>query len=183
MFQTMKGTTDQEKAAIFLHIFEDCHDWRRLYSIAIGPERFNALQESSKKENSNRWKNSPKIKGLIQETKAKINARIEEERAKAVQAVRDSGGTETRERAKEPAETNFLDLEQFLKYANEQANRIQDDKERRAWVEMIGKYMAFKDGSSEGANEIQRFYTPVHCDSCEIYKKCKGCTFPTCPKC
>ena len=69
---------------------------------------------------------------------------------------------------------NFLNLDEFLKYANNQANNIQDEKEKRAWVEMIGKYMNFKE-SDEQEQQIKA-YLPVVCSDCEIYKRCSDCS-------
>lgn len=176
----MKNLNEYEQAAICLYLVTGCRDRKILFQIAEGENRVNKLKPTSLNTIVNNWFNSHKIQeGIKYFTALRDQEReqIRQEAIKGLETETPNGGTIQPRKG----DINFLDLEQFLKYANEQANQIKDDKERRAWVEMIGKYMAFKDGSSEGVNEIQRFYTPVTCENCEIYAKCKACTFSNCP--
>ena len=169
----MKGITDQDKAALYFQIFENCQDWQKIYAIAVGEQRFNALTEKTKQASTSRWKNSAAIKFAYEDLKRKINGIIQEERRKAVEEAQNEETKPTR-RPTETEGINFLNLDEFLKYANNQANNIQDEKEKRAWVEMIGKYMNFKE-SDEQEQQIKA-YLPVVCSDCEIYKRCSGCS-------
>ena len=36
--------------------------------------------------------------------------------------------------------------------------------------------------SCDENNEIQRFYTPITCEKCTIYNKCKDCKLSKCPE-
>ena len=78
--------------------------------------------------------------------------------------------------------TNFLDRDEFLQFLNDRANQIQDDKTRNDILKMLSDNLRYKDTERDENNEIQRFYTPVTCENCEIYKRCKGCTVSECPK-
>ena len=75
---------------------------------------------------------------------------------------------------------NFLNPDEFLQFANSQANEITDEKERREYLKMIANLLNYKE-SDNAETEIQRFYTPVCCSECEIYNKCKACNLPECP--
>ena len=77
--------------------------------------------------------------------------------------------------------TNFLDRDEFLKFLNDRANQITDDKLRNDILKMLSDNLRYKDTERDENNEIQRFYTPITCENCEIYKRCKGCNVSGCP--
>lgn len=178
----MKDLNETQKAALLYYVFTGETDRHIIYRIAEGYEKYNRLTDKSKNTAVSRWFNSPLIKDGINEITYLIEKRFDEIRQKAILKAQ-SVETETpkREQPKvQPNEdTNFLNLDEFLKYANSQANTIQDEKERRAWVEMIGKYMNFKE-SDEQEQQIKA-YLPMICQDCELYKRCKGCKFDVCP--
>lgn len=180
----MKGVTEQEKASLYYQVIERCNDWRKIYAIAIGKDKFNALSENAKQSNTSRWKLSERIQATRAEIERNLKALIDEERQKAIEEYKASGETATTEKKKEKAKTqsvDFLNPDEFLKFANQQANEIQDEKERREYLKMIANLMNYKDTDAEQV-DIQRFYTPVVCESCEIYNKCKGCKVSECSK-
>ena len=92
----------------------------------------------------------------------------------------DTEGAPGTKKAENANVTNFLNLDEFLTYANKQANTIQDEKERRNWVELIGKYMNFKEKDEE-ATETKKYYIMKTCENCEIYQRCKDCNINNCP--
>ena len=77
---------------------------------------------------------------------------------------------------------NFLDRDEFLKFLNDRANEITDDKLRNDILKMLSDNLRYKDSEAAENNEIQRFYTPKLCENCQIYNKCKDCTLSECPK-
>ena len=161
------------QAAIYLHVYGNCNDWKQLYIISVGLERFNKLSDNSQIQKVSKWKNSDLVLSCIDELKKRKYLEQKEIENKTLE----DSGTET---TKTKDITNFLSLDEFLKYANEQANNIKDEKEQRAWVEMIGKYMNFR-GSDEGETEQIKSYLPIQCYNCAIYQRCKGCKFESCP--
>lgn len=178
----MEEITKAEKAALYFHFLEGCNDWHELFKIAEGEERYNSLTDKSKNVTVSRWKVSHRIKKAHEEIKIILDAKRKQIEEQAKQTVL-SGETESPQGGKVPQITddvNFLDLDNFLQEANRQANQIKDDKERRAWLELIGKYMSFKDRNESETTEIKRFYTPLECEKCEVYNKCMSCNLPEC---
>lgn len=175
----LKDLTPAQQAAIYLHVVGGFNDWAELFQIAEGKERYNKLTDKSKRQTVSLFRRSEKILEGIQDLKYKLGLKEkairEDERNRA-------GETEPTKSAAEVEATNFLNLDEFLQYANQQANNVTDEKERRAWVELIGKYMSFKDRSEAEEVEIKRFYTPLECEKCEIYNKCRLCNLAECHK-
>ena len=178
----MEDLTRAEKAALYFHILERCDDWRIIYQIAIGENKYNALTDGTKKTNTSRWKSSHRIQKAKEELERNLKARDEDLINKAIRDLQ-SGEAEPIERKKTKTDenaVNFLNPDEFLNFANEQANQITDEKERREYLKIIANLMNYKDSDRE-ETEIQRFYTPVTCQECAIYRKCKGCSLGNCP--
>jgi hypothetical protein len=172
---------ERQKAAVFYHVVGGCDDWVQLFIIAEGETRYNSLTDKSKRQTVSNFKRSDKITQAVADLKYRIERQKEEERKKIIQ------DWETESQNKQSfsglnEDINFLDPEQFLKHANEQANRIKDDKERRSWLEMIAKLMNYKEANDQETTEIKRFYIMKACENCEIYQKCKDCNLSSCPK-
>ena len=180
----MQSLTPSEKAALYFQILERVKDWKVIYKIAIGPDRYEKLSTASQNASSSKWKQSDKIQKAYKELTRYLEAlqqEVEENAIKKFKAANIESGTG--EDIQQFSENiNFLDPEEFLKHANIQANRIKDDKERRSWLEMIAKLMNYKEQSDGETTEIKRFYIMKTCENCEIYQHCKDCTFAKCPK-
>lgn len=171
--------TEREKIAIVYHVFAGCKDRKLLFTIAEGEDRANRLKDSSLKVVINNWFNSHKIQNgiqIYQDIKEREKQNIIDE---YLQSIQETESPKERKIEHPNEAVNFLDLDEFLQYANEQANNITDEKERRAWVEMIGKYMNFKDAEEEEQEQIKA-YLPIICENCELYKRCKGCKLSEC---
>ena len=179
----MQSLTPSEKAALYFQIIERAKDWKQIYKIAIGPDRYEKLTTTSQNASASKWKQSDKIQKAYRELTRYLEALQQEIEEKAVNkfkaAKTESGTGEDIQQFSE--NINFLDPEEFLKHANQQANRIKDDKERRSWLEMIAKLMNYKEQSDGETTEIKRFYIMKTCEKCEIYQHCKGCEFSKCP--
>lgn len=171
--------TPQQKAAILLHVYGEENNKHILFQVAEGVQRYEKLTENSRKQTVSIWWNSSKIKDAVINAKFWLKQHDEELKQRILKELEE---TETSENSTKKAKTktvNFLNLEEFLQYANEQANKIPDEKERRAWVEMIGKYMNFKETDEE--TEQIRAYLPQICEVCECYRRCKSCKLDKCP--
>lgn len=180
----MENLTQSEKAALYFQILERCNDWKVIYRIAIGPDRFDKLAEASQKATASKWKTSERIQQAHQEIRRNLQAAKEDAERKAVLKFKgvETEATDAESYFKNKDEINFLDPEEFLKHANQVANSCKDEKERRNWLEMIAKYMGYKD-QSEGENtEIKRYYIMKTCETCDIYAKCRACPVEVCPR-
>lgn len=176
-----KELTHAEKAAIYYHIFGKCEDWVQLYKIAKGEDAYNRLSEISRAAMVSRWKLSEPVQTMIKDTNYIREREREEADKRAVEAYREN--QENPEGDKILSEVNFLDRDEFLAYLNKQANRIQDEKTRNETLKMISDNLRFKDmeKESEGYEEMRRFYLPLQCHDCELYKRCKECPLEKCP--
>lgn len=174
--------TLQERAAIYYHLSGKCTDWAQLYRIAKGDDALDRLSnDESRAATVSRWKKSESIQNAIKETSYLLQREREEAYKRAVEAYRQN--QENPEGDKILSEVNFLDRDEFLAYLNKQANRIQDEKTRNETLKMISDNLRFKDmeKESEAGEDMHRFYTPLTCHDCELYKRCKECTFDVCP--
>lgn len=179
----MEDITKAEKAAIYYAFFERCNDWQEVYKIAIGAERFNALTDKAKQSNASRWKNSHKIQKAKEEIEAVLIAREKAIKEKAIKEIQGEETEPTKGTTKKAntEETDFLNRDEFLKFLNTRANEIQDDKLRNDILKMLSDNMRYKESEKDEQTEIQRFYTPVICENCAIYNKCKECKAVNCP--
>lgn len=180
----MEDITKAEKAAIYYAILERCNDWQEVYKIAIGAERFNALTDKAKQSNASRWKTSHKIQKAREEIEAILIAREKAIKEKAVKEIQGEETEPTKGATKKAntEETDFLNRDEFLKFLNTRANEITDDKLRNDILKMLSDNMRYKESEKDESNEVQRFYTPVVCENCDIYRKCKDCNILNCPK-
>ena len=170
--------TLQERAALYYHLSARCNDWQQLYRIAKGDNALSELiNDETRASTVSRWKKSEAIQTALKEIRCILDMERTETEARAVEEYKKQP-----EESQELTETNFLNLEEFLDYANSMANKIKDEKEQRAWVEMIGKYMNFRETEENAENERRHFFTPMECAKCPIYHKCKDCTLSPCPK-
>lgn len=71
-------------------------------------------------------------------------------------------------------EVDFRDREQFLNFLNAEANRIKDGKTRLDVLKMLSDLQRMKEAENGKNGEIQRFYTPLLCRDCELYRKAKA---------
>ena len=177
----MDQLNEREQAAICFHVLGGCNDKTKLFRIACGAERYNKLTDKSKGVTVSKWYNTTKIQEGI-----KIYKSIQERKTNDLKNEI-IAGLETETRKTEGGEqindsTNFLDRDEFLQFLNNRANQITDDKLRNDILKMLSDNLRYKDTERDENNEIQRFYTPITCENCEIYKRCKGCKIASCPE-
>lgn len=165
----MDQLTKTEKAAILFQVLTDCNDKELIYLLANGSERYNKLSEKSKPATYYKWFRRPEI----QEEIKKAIAETEQKKQEFINKYVRLGATEAPEeqrRLKRNA-TNFLDRDEFLQFLNDKANDIQDDKLRNDILKMLSDNLRYKDTERDENNEIQRFYIPLTCKDCELYKQ------------
>ena len=71
-------------------------------------------------------------------------------------------------------EVDFRDREQFLNFLNAEANRIKDGKTRLDVLKMLSDLQRMKESENGKNGEIQRFYMPLQCQDCVLYRKEKA---------
>ena len=175
----LRKLNDSERASLYFYLIEGVKDWERIYCIAVGEERFNNLTPNSKQANTSRWKRSARVQFGLGEIKKEFEER--ENKIKEL-AVNELGETETPKSKGKDIKTDFLNRDEFLQFLNVRANQITDDKLRNDILKMLSDNLRYKESDKEESNEIQRFYTPMICKECPIYRKCSFCKVEECPK-
>lgn len=177
----MENLTELERAAIIFHIFGGCKDRKILYQIANGENKVNKLKPSSLDVMCGNWYRSHKIQSAIKYFESLKQENEKEIIKNYLSGIETEATKETKENT--PNEnTNFLDRDEFLQFLNDRANQITDDKLRNDILKMLSDNLRYKDTERDENNEIQRFYTPVNCENCTIYNKCKDCKLSKCPE-
>lgn len=180
----MKSLTPSEKAALYFQVLESVQDWKIIYRIAIGEKHAKSLKDSTIQANTSKWKESDRIRNALDEIKRYFYFKRQDLEKEIKESI-SNGETETENGTKKEenaGKTNFLDRDEFLKFLNDRANKITDDKLRNDILKMLSDNLRYKDSDNNELQEIQRFYTPMNCENCEIYNKCKSCTLSECVK-
>lgn len=177
----MENLTELERAAIIFHVYGGCKDRKILYQIAHGENKVNKLKSTSLDVMCGNWFRSHKIQSGIKYFST-LKQEHESEIINKYIAGLETETTKRNEPKNQNNETNFLDRDEFLQFLNNKANTIQDDKLRNDILKMLSDNLRYKDSERDENNETQRFYTPLTCENCEIYKRCKGCNLSSCSK-
>lgn len=169
-----KEITLIEKILVFYATRQPNVDWIELWKIYKTDEKLNKLSIKSFPSMASTWKNSPHIKEEINRQIYEIEKEQKEFRAKIEEEIskRETKHTEIQTPGVVQG-VNFLDRDEFLKFLNERANEIKDDKLRNDYLKMLSDNMRYKEAEKDDINEIQRFYTPITCRDCKLYQEAK----------
>lgn len=173
----MKSLSPSEKAALYFQVLESVQDWKIIYRIAIGEKHAKSLKDSTIQANTSKWKESDRIQNALDEIKRYFYFKRQDLEKEIKESI-SNGEAEPTNRTTETENnknTNFLDRDEFLQFLNDRANKITDDKLRNDILKMLSDNLRYKDSDNDQNNEIHRFYTPVTCEICPIYSKCKDC--------
>lgn len=170
----MKNELSQrEKIVIEFLALSGSRSWRECYAMSrekfIDPGDVHPVTLS-------KWKNSKIVQDYFNTVKYQENERRKKEIETAVKEK-----TKSEERT-QPTPSNknvtseqidFTDRNQFIKYLNQAVNGLQDDKQKTDYLKMLSDLLRFKESETGQENEIQRFYTPLICQNCVLYKAAK----------
>lgn len=165
--------TDIEKAALLWGFYTTVKGspWTRMYDMSH--PNSTAKEGSSKRNVVSEWRNRPSVVTFWNGLQASEDSRVESRvRAELAKLKRDDG-----EMPSAPALLDgirdFTDVNQFIAFLNEQANVITDEKDKREYLKMLSDLMRFKEGS-QNETDIMRFYVPLKCSECVLYKREKA---------
>lgn len=164
----IKELTILERCAISYMVFSGCKDRNTIYQLANNPDKFNKLSSNSKAVTVSRWFNRHEVQEFIRVETYNQEKQKQEEKNKILSSVAVEDPASLK-----PGQTeniNFLDRDEFLQFLNSRANEITDDKLRNDILKMLSDNLRYKDGENDENNEIQRFYTPLLCKDCQLYK-------------
>lgn len=148
-----KDITLQEKAAVCWAVFEGIREWVKVFRLAHGLPEGEEVASRRVKE----WKRSARITNYIATVRARSGI-YEGADVEKVNIVPDDG------------RVDFTDRDQFIDYLNRQINTLGDDGTKTKYLQMLSDLLRYKESRPEGENEIQRFYTPITCSECNLYK-------------
>lgn len=183
--------TEREKVCLIYAIrtnnLNTTEDWKKAFILSRQTLTENHASQSTHKASVSRWKCSDKVKSFVEEETRKWNDLITHIKTEAVadyiRKIQNEDGTDGNKNVTVPSKeqirnkivsgVDFQDREQFLEFLNKQANSITDEKERLNYLKLISDLLRLKETDTKSNEEIQRFYTPLQCDSCPMYLKAK----------
>ena len=171
--------TEREKAVIIWGIVTGCKDWKKIYLLS----RENPPSSYSEKNTAtaaSRFKLSAKVRDFVQEQNAIFAAKADQIRNEAgttggtdPETDTDSNGeTKTGNTAKnKKIGVDFTNTDEQLKYLAGKADEvITDEKQRFEIIKLITEIQKRTQADDGPSTEIQRFYTSLRCQSCQLYK-------------
>lgn len=184
--------TEREKMCIIYAIrtnqLKTTEDWKKIYIASRQTLTENQASQSTHATNVSRWKCSNKVQMFVHEQTEIFQDELNRMKADAVEdyirKIQNKVEGEENKNVTVPSreeiknkivtgQIDFQDREQFLEFLNKQANSITDEKERLNYLKLISDLLRLKETDTKSNEEIQRFYTPLQCDSCPMYLKAK----------
>lgn len=166
--------TDIEKIAIEYLAISGAKCWRTCYYMSHDK---NSDPGEIHPATISKWKNSKIVQDYFNAVRYKENERIQQEREKAIKQDREKEtGTQPESSNKNVSSktVDFTNRNEFIKYLNSAVNSLQDDKQKTDYLKMLSDLLRFKETETSKDNEIQRFYTPITCNKCPLYKDQQG---------
>ena len=163
--------TDHEKIILHYYVLTDRDDWQNYFIMSHPDKNLSNLSKASLKTYVSNWRNNPEVKDYI------LNLQIEKRKANQDTSkinIDDLKPVESESRNKETINANsvnFLDRDEFLKFLNDRANEVQDDKLRNDILKMLSDNQRYKDIDKAENQEINKFYTPLTCPDCPLYQE------------
>lgn len=156
--------TDRERAGICLALFEGITEAVKIYPLCVDMDG-KSMHPQVVRNRASLWRKSKPVQEYFNYVETVMNDRIEKEVALRLKAAE-----------KDPsynpgAATDYTNLDEFLAAANRMANTLEDEKDKQFYLKTIADLMRFKEGSQDKNQDIQRFYTPLLCRECPLYKK------------
>lgn len=189
--------TEREKAIITAAIFnqkdQTQEDWDKIFLLSRnGATKIQVKSRGSLQSVS--WKSRSAVKKFHQEESERIDKIFRDRENKAItdfmrnkskdeicslwerSGAMDATGESDSNNSDnlqflQPLEVDFRDREQFLNFLNAEANRIKDGKTRLDVLKMLSDLQRMKEAENGKNGEIQRFYTPLQCSECVLYRK------------
>lgn len=174
-----KRLTASESAALFWFVFEGEKDWKKVYMAAAGWTDEEAEQDPLLLgQYTSKWKATAKVKNELLRLKVVKDSYIKSVQQQAYEEGRRSAfeeaheGTEEELRAKVKGEIDYTDPDKQKEKLNEIINTAKDSGEALDALKVI---IAGQRNDQDAAkqNKVQRFYTPMKCRECPLYRDAK----------
>lgn len=184
--------SDREKICITFAALQDLQglkiSWPDIYMISRN-KTIDIVSKSRTPSQASTWKNSAIVQNFFNKTLEELHEFIDSEKTKAIhdyliqnleaggrEAEEDSegggrGGLVSKNRGNMlRALDDFTDKTNMLKALNEIAASATDPKDILNAFKQISDLQGFKETTGDKDEEIKRYYMPLRCSNCELYK-------------
>lgn len=178
MALTGRKLTDPEKAAICFAVLEGVDDWKQLYYIAARITEKEAANVRYIDTYVSKWKTSEKVKIYLDEVKARLAVRDEDNKRQGAQEERTKQAAES-ERAPSEGGTKFSGPVDYSDPANRKRlynsviARSKDDPRTQLDAAKLFEQIQKDDREAARTQKVVRSYLPIRCNSCPLYQKAK----------
>lgn len=176
MALTGRKLTDQEKAAICFAVLEGVDDWKQLYYIAAGITGKEAANVKYIDNYVSKWKTSEKVKIYLDEVKARLAIRDEDNKRQGAQEERtkqaaESERTPSGEAGKMSGVVDYSDPANRKRLYNSVIARSKDDPRTQLDAAKLFEQIQKDDREAARTQKVVRSYLPIRCNSCPLYIK------------
>lgn len=184
--------SDREKICITFAALQDLQglkiSWPDLFMISRN-KAIDIVSKSRTPSQASTWKNSAIVQNFFNKTLEELHEFIDSERTKAIndyliqnleaggrEAEEDSEGDERGGRVAKNrgnmlgAVNDFTEKSNMLQALNEIAGTATDPKDILNAFKQISDLQGFKETTGDKDEEIKRYYMPLRCSNCELYK-------------
>jgi hypothetical protein len=169
-----RDLTDREKVAIIAFVADSTITFEDAYKISRDTS-YKEIKDKDKRAVANNWWRQQRIMNFVKNQQIKFNAIIEE-KAKELLKNEKWRKSQIGEINEKTGNLDFTDRNTFINFLSDQVNSLDDeDPLKKDYLKMISDNLQFKTNAfDKNVDDIQRFYTPLHCRECKLYQKQKN---------
>lgn len=169
-----RDLTDREKVAIIAFVADSTITFEDAYKISRDTS-YKEIKDKDKRAVANNWWRQQRIMNFVKNQQIKFNAIIEE-KAKELLKSEKWRKSQIGEINEKTGNLDFTDRNTFINFLSDQVNSLDDeDPLKKDYLKMISDNLQFKTNAfDKNEDDIQRFYTPLHCRECKLYQKQKN---------
>lgn len=169
-----RDLTDREKVAIIAFVADSTITFEDAYKISRDTS-YKEIKDKDKRAVANNWWRQQRIMNFVKNQRIKFDA-IVEEKAKELLKNEKWRKSQIGEINEKTGNLDFTDRNTFINFLSDQVNSLDDeDPLKKDYLKMISDNLQFKTNAfDKNEDNIQRFYTPLHCRECKLYQKQKN---------
>lgn len=169
-----RDLTDREKVAIIAFVADSTITFEDAYKISRDTS-YKEIKDKDKRAVANNWWRQQRIMNFVKNQQIKFNAIIEE-KAKELLKNEKWRKSQIGEINEKTGNLDFTDRNTFINFLSDQVNSLDDeDPLKKDYLKMISDNLQFKTNAfDKNEDDIQRFYTPLHCRECKLYQRQKN---------
>lgn len=165
-----RDLTEREKVAIIAFVADSTITFEEAYKISRDSS-YKEIKDKDKRAVANNWWRQGRIKNFVKNQQIKFNA-IVEEKAKELLNNENWRKSQIGKMNENTGNLDFTDRGTFINFLSDQVNALDnEDPLKKDYLKMISDNLQFKTNAFDrNDDDIQRFYTPLHCRECKLYR-------------